>query len=454
MSGWTADSGVIEGSGGPTFWTADGSIAGYVSSASAAPGSCRKIIAALPPVLTTQLLNATTAQITWLAIFNAASYILYRNGVAIFAGTALTYTDSGLAPDTTFNYTITSVSNLAGESRPSAPSSLTTPLVVNNSTRVWAPGHYLDTGSGTIRAGAMKPGLAAVVVRKPWNSLEITDHVYSLGSIGTLLNSCAGYGVYLMLMIEGKSFNQTQYAPPRLVPYTTHFISVPDPTKGGYVIWRHHPTVVAAFQPLVQAIGAYVAAHPNKAWFAGIATQETSGQFAPGDPGGDPNYHAADFIDALCLESDYITAACVTGRGMHYVNQIPGNGTGSLLPKYYNRIRANGGMYGFPDATMGNSGLHSNVFPWVLNAHNLGGVTFGSVQNAEYQPKAPADARTMLALYQYLTAQIPDDFGDRQQHADVIVWTDHQTGARNYDSEAVTVIQNHPPPFGTVTPVP
>lgn len=407
----------------------------------------RKIVAAIPPLLTATVTGPTTILVQWLQIFNASSYNLYRDGVLIFSGSVLTYTDTGLATGTLYTYTIASVNNRAGEGRPSAPVTGMTPVV--SSTRVWAPGHYLDTGSGTIRAGAIKPGLAAVVVRKPWNSLEPVDHKYSMTAVGTLLDLCAGYKIHLFVMIETKSFNSTQYAPPRLTALSTHYHN--SLGAGGFVMWRHNPVVNLAFKPLVKAVGDYVATHKNKAWFAGIATQETGAQFAPGDPGGDPAYLPADYIDALCLESDYITQGCPTGRGMHYVNQIPNNGNGSLLPKYYNKVRANGGLYGFPDLTMGNNGIHDNVYPWVLNAHNAGGATFASVQNAEYTPKAPADNRTMANLHKYATAQIADDFGDKQNHADVMVWTDHQTGAHNYDSEAVTVIQANPPPFGTVT---
>lgn len=443
MTGWTADSTLIEGSGGPTFWTADGSIAGYVADASAAPGSCQKLTTAIPPVLSGTVLSPTSIQVNWTSIYNAESYKLYRDGVLVFSGTARTFTDTGLTEDTLFHYTATSVNARAGESTTSAPLAEMTPAVVNQTTRVWAPGHYLDTGSATIRAGAIKPGLAAVVVRKPWNSLEVTDHNYSLGSIGTLLDLCAGYHLYLFVMISVKSFGGQQYAPPRLVPYSTLFTNQLGAT--GYGMWRWDSHVYLAYQALVNAVGAYIATHPNKAWFAGIATQETATPVTADDP----TYTPARYITALCLESDYITA--IGTRGMHYVNQLPGNGSGSLIPTYSAKVRANGGLWGFPDLVMGNAGIHSNVYPWVLATHNAGGATFGSVQNAEYLPTTPADSRTMATLMSYARGLTADDFGDKQQHADVVVWTDHQSGAINYDPSAVAVIQANPPPFGTIT---
>ncbi len=320
--------------------------------------------------------------------------------------------------------------------------------------RVWVPGHWLDTGSGTINTATVKPNIVGAMIRKPWNTLEPgVPGVYTLSAIGTQLNLAASLGIYLIVMIETKSFNNTQYAPPYLVPYSTIYTNSLGAT--GYGMWRWDSHVYLAYQPLVQAVGDYVATLPNKAWFAGIATQETATQVTADDP----TYTPQRYITALGLESDYITAGCLKGRGYHYVNQLPGNGSGNLLPTYSAKVRNNGGVWGFPDLTMGNSGLNNNVYTWVLATHNAGGATFSSVQNAEYQPKPPADNRTMLNLFKFSTAQIPNDFGalgsaiGNPIHNDMIFWTPHQSGARNYDPEAVTVIGNNPAPFGTVTPI-
>jgi chitodextrinase len=67
--------------------------------------------APLPPThLSVKSRTATTISITWKASTssNIAQYLILRNGVQIaaVAGSALSYTDKGLAPATTYTYSI------------------------------------------------------------------------------------------------------------------------------------------------------------------------------------------------------------------------------------------------------------------------------------------------------------------------------------------------------------
>lgn len=217
MAGWTADSAVIEGSGGPTFWTADGSIAGYVSDASAAPGNVRKIVAAIAPLLTATVVDNTTILVRWLSIFNATSYELYRDGVLIFAGSGNSFTDSGLATGTSYAYTIKSYNVRAGAGPASSPTIGVTPTL--SITRRWTPGHYVAiadfqrVAAGGIpnpglvsNAGPVSTGVKALVVRYDWNEVEASQDTFNWTRMDKEIGQCAALGVQLFMMVVVRNF--------------------------------------------------------------------------------------------------------------------------------------------------------------------------------------------------------------------------------------------------------
>lgn len=246
MAGWTADSTVIEGSGGPTFWTADGSLSSYVTNPSSAPGGCRKIVAPLPPDPTTSVLGPTSILIRWDQIFNATTYNLYRQGVRIVTGlTDLSYTDTGLDSGTAYTYTLTSVNSRAGESTPSASSIATTPSVV--ATRRYAGGHYIAFNGPLTAAGIPNGGTvtgtypnatvsgalvsnsgpavrssadgrtgnlvtAGFVIRHNWNELEPSQGTYSYTRMDKELAQCRALGVPAVFVIMVRTFTGTTTA--------------------------------------------------------------------------------------------------------------------------------------------------------------------------------------------------------------------------------------------------
>lgn len=242
MTGWTADSTVIEGSGGPTFWTADGSLAGYVSDASAAPSSLRKITAPLAPALTVTLLAPTSTLIRWLSIFNASTYELYRGGTLIFAGSGNSFTDSGLTANTSYSYTIKSYNARAGAGQASSPTTIMTPAA--STTRRFAPGHYIAfnaplsaagiTNGGTVTGtypnatvtGALASNAgpavrsstdgrtgslvtAGFVVRHNWSEVEPFQVSYSYTRMDKELAQAKALGVPLVFVIVVRTFNGT-----------------------------------------------------------------------------------------------------------------------------------------------------------------------------------------------------------------------------------------------------
>lgn len=217
--GWKADASTIkaDGSGGVDFWTADGSLSSYVTDVSAAPSNLRKIVAAVPPVLTATVVDSTTILVRWLSIFNATAYELYRDGVLIFAGSGNSYTDSGLATGTSFSYTIKSYNIRAGAGPASSPTIGITPVV--SSARRWTPGHYIAiadfqrVAAGGIpnptvvsNAGPVSTGVKALVVRYDWNEIETSQNVFNWTRLDKEIGQCATLGVQLFPMIVVRNF--------------------------------------------------------------------------------------------------------------------------------------------------------------------------------------------------------------------------------------------------------
>ncbi|MCX7922713.1 MAG: PA14 domain-containing protein [Clostridia bacterium] len=86
-----------------------------------------------PPIAPTMLEAAsnslTTASLTWTASSDnvgVAGYSIYRNGAQVAAVTATSYTDMGLAPGTTYSYTVKARDNAGNESPASSAVSVTT----------------------------------------------------------------------------------------------------------------------------------------------------------------------------------------------------------------------------------------------------------------------------------------------------------------------------------------
>lgn len=75
---------------------------------------------ATPMGLTVTGVTSTTASLSWTASSGAISYQLFRNGTKVYNNSATSYTDSGLAPSTSYQYTV-QASNASGSS-PQSPS--------------------------------------------------------------------------------------------------------------------------------------------------------------------------------------------------------------------------------------------------------------------------------------------------------------------------------------------
>jgi hypothetical protein len=253
------------------------------------------------------------------------------------------------------------------------------------------------------------------------------------------------------MLIEVRTFDNTNPAPPSLASFATFFANS-GPAPAGYQMWRWHPTVLARFKLLVNAIGAR---YDGRAHFAGIGTQETAngGVTAGG-------YSPANYLAALKQESDFIAAASPSSRHFAYLNFMgPGvnnqEGTAMLL-EYAAYIQKNGAVIGGPDLAV-SGGIVDRCYP-IYQAVHLGtspvaapGPTFCSVQSPEWRGAPPATHQTMQTLFNYATGRAPDGSASPLK-LDIIIWDWSNSGGTEHFNPAVSVIAAKLPTFGTYTP--
>ncbi|MFJ2302251.1 PHB depolymerase family esterase [Streptomyces sp. NPDC087787] len=79
-----------------------------------------------PPGLTVTGTTGTGASLSWNSVSGAALYNVYRNGTKAGSATGTTYTDTGLAPGTSYSYTVAAVDSSGAVGASSAPVTATT----------------------------------------------------------------------------------------------------------------------------------------------------------------------------------------------------------------------------------------------------------------------------------------------------------------------------------------
>jgi len=114
-------------------------------SAKSAPLTVTTTVArpAAPTGLAVQTVTPTSVAFHWNASTGATSYRVYRGGTRLAEQAGTSYTNSPLAPSTTYSYTVSAV-NIAGESAKSGPLSVTTPAAPT------APATPTGLAAGTI----------------------------------------------------------------------------------------------------------------------------------------------------------------------------------------------------------------------------------------------------------------------------------------------------------------
>ncbi len=124
-------------------YTADAFDAAGNHSALSASATTTTLADTTPPTVPANVTASPTAptqvSVAWAASTDnvgVTGYTVYRNGtqIAVTAGTTLTYLDSGLAPSTTYTYTVDAFDAASNHSSQSAPATATTPAATGTPT--------------------------------------------------------------------------------------------------------------------------------------------------------------------------------------------------------------------------------------------------------------------------------------------------------------------------------
>ena len=81
----------------------------------AAPSSRALAAPPSPALVDAQGFRDTIIQLVWMAVASADSYTIYRNGSAIASQPGTRYTNTGLAPSTTYTYEIAAVAGYSSQ---------------------------------------------------------------------------------------------------------------------------------------------------------------------------------------------------------------------------------------------------------------------------------------------------------------------------------------------------
>ncbi|MFI2205563.1 PHB depolymerase family esterase [Streptomyces sp. NPDC020192] len=130
------------------FWGLDGS--GGSSDGSGLPA---------PSGVTVTAITDTGASLSWHAVSGAASYDVYRDGTKAGSATSTSYTDTGLSPGTSYQYTVAAVDSTGAVGTSSAPVTATTtgaapPCYTDNNYHQVAAGRAHQSGGRTYADGS------------------------------------------------------------------------------------------------------------------------------------------------------------------------------------------------------------------------------------------------------------------------------------------------------------
>ena len=97
------------------------------------------------------------------------------------------------------------------------------PALAASTTRKYHPGHYIALGRGAatqaIMAASIKPGVIGFMKRYTWRSLESAQGVYQFSELKSDLAWMAAHGLYLVAMIEDRTFTPEKAGPAYLDKY-------------------------------------------------------------------------------------------------------------------------------------------------------------------------------------------------------------------------------------------
>lgn len=297
-------------------------------------------------------------------------------------------------------------------------------------------GHYVrlmkynDTSRGMNEAD--QPGVVGVMKMYPWRELEPTQGNYDFSEIASDLQTLAGKGLQLIVLIEDKTFKDEEPLPQYL---TTNQYRRPA-RQGGYTAIRWSPYVVTRMNALTTALGNRFNSNAN---FEGIGFQESApslDQIHLDQTGYTPEKYRDALIDILRHSGNAMPSA----RVFWFMNFLPERMAymGDVLEATKNY----GVVAGGPDVAPDDYSLTTHTYP-ILRSYIGEMPMFTQVEGMVYSHLHTGSGYstkywTMTELFRYARDNLKVNY---------MFWVlfPNATPADSYDFyDALPVIRNNP----------
>jgi chitodextrinase len=287
-----------------------------------------------PGSLTATAASATQINLTWTASTGGtgvAGYTIYRNSVQVgtVAGTVLSYSDSPLAPSTSYTYTVDAFDSTSAHSPQSSPASATT---------------LADTTPPSVPGGVSATALSSTQIKVSWSAstdnVAVTGYtVYRNGTqVGTVgggiltfsdggLNPSTLYSYTVDAFDAAANHSAQSAAATATTSGTPKFVQGNTVTTGGRVtsVVLTLSSPVAAGDLLVGFFGQYdvpgqvsVSDNVNGAWTRSASTTWQGGSTTPGDAALYYFAHSAAAPSGLTITISSPTATYLQGGADEY----------------------------------------------------------------------------------------------------------------------------------------
>lgn len=308
------------------------------------------------------------------------------------------------------------------------------PMLATASTRKYHPGHYTlivnGVGAQKIMSSALLPGMAGMVRRYTWRSLETAQGVYDFSVIKSDLAWATANGTQLIVIIKYKTDDGTKAGPAYLDGYEY------SNKIGGYTLGLWESLVVKRYNALIKALGAQVDSNRN---FEGLGNQESalSIDAATLKVHG---YTPEIYRDALINVLSTATESLPTSRVFWFMNFLTGNQ--SYLGTIAAAVAPLGVVMGGPDDWPDNQSLETKAYPYYSQFAGKMPL-FIQVEGSNYaEPHRTSGYATkywtMLELYNFALSKL---------HVNYMFWmrVTQPANAAAYDwYDALPVIAAHP----------
>jgi len=276
------------------------------------------------------------------------------------------------------------------------------PMLSISSARKYHPGHYTlimnGVGAQKIMSSALLPGMAGMVRRYTWRSLETSQGVYDFSVIKSDLAWATANGTQLIVIIKYKTDDGTKAGPAYLDAYEY------SNKLGGYTLGLWAPLVVTRYNAMTKALGAQVDSNSN---FEGLGNQESalSVDSATLKAHG---YTPEIYRDALINILSAATVSMPTSRVFWFMNFLDGNQ--AYLGTIAAAVAPLGVVMGGPDDWPDNQSLETKAYPYYTQFAGKMPL-FIQVEGSNYaQPHKTSGYATkywtMLELYQFALTRL------------------------------------------------